>query len=167
MSIDNPEEQPLETPLERAARLENQPPVPESVELVDDIDQFVARTDPEHLPEAEAELAAWKTPEDPLSHNAGAGPSETGNVVGVFSAYNEVEANIVKGVLDAAGIPSSFDNRGGTVMGGIFSAGEQVWADIVVPESYADAAREAIAEATQHNSGDDQDTEELTPSDAV
>jgi len=120
-------------------------PESEAGMLVEDIDSYVAETDPQHLAEAEAELADWAVPGDPSAQPIDAGDATA--IVGVFSAYSEIEANIVKGVLDAAGIPAAFDNHGGSVMGGIFSAGEQVWADVVVPESYADAARTAIAEA--------------------
>ena len=129
-------------------------PESEAGVLVDDIDSYVAHTDPQHLAEAEAELADWSTPDDPSTHPIDAG--DASNIVGVFSAYSEIEANIVKGVLDAAGIPSAFDNHGGSVMGGIFAAGDQVWADLVVPESYADAAKAAIAEAVElaHPSAD-------------
>jgi hypothetical protein len=120
---------------------------PEAEMLVDDIDAYVAGTDPAHLAEAEAELSDWATPAEPSTQSIGV--VDFSSVVAVFSAYNEIEANIIKGVLDAAGIPSAFDNRGGTVMGGIFAAGEQVWADIVVPGQYAEQARAAIAEAQQ------------------
>ena len=123
--------------------------------LVQDIDSYVAETDPEHLADAEAELADWSVPEDPSAHPIDA--TDATQAVAVFSAYNEIEANIVKGVLDAAGIPAAFDNRGGSVMGGIFAAGEQVWADIVVPESYADDARTVIAD-TSLNDLDSTDT---------
>jgi hypothetical protein len=122
-------------------------PNPEAGVLVDDIDSYVAKTDPQHLAEAEAELADWSAPDDPSGHPIDAG--DASNVVGVFSAYSEIEASIVKGVLDAAGIPAAFDNHGGSVMGGIFAAGDQVWADVVVPESYGDAAKAAIAEAVE------------------
>ena len=111
--------------------------------IVEDIDDYVAETDPGHLSEAEAELAQWTPPQDAGAIDSG----DDSKLVNVFSAYSEIEANIVKGVLDASGIPSSFDGLGGTVMGGIFAAGEQVWADIVVPEHYAEAAKSAIAEA--------------------
>jgi len=128
---------------------QNVPGKPESEAgvLVEDIDSYVAETDPQHLVEAEAELADWSVPDDPSRHSFDAG--DASNVVGVFSAYSEIEASIVKGVLDAAGIPAAFDNHGGSVMGGIFAAGDQVWADVVVPESYAGAARAAIAEAVE------------------
>jgi len=124
--------------------------------LVEDIDSYVAQTDPQHLAEAETELADWAVPNDPSALPIDAGDGTV--VVGVFSAYSEIEASIVKGVLDAAGIPAAFDNHGGSVMGGIFAAGDQVWADVVVPESYADAARAAIAEAVEltHPSTDDE-----------
>jgi len=122
-------------------------PESEAVVLVDDIDSYVAQTDPQHLAEAEAELADWTVPNDPSAQAIDAGDATV--IVGVFSAYSEIEANIVKGVLDAAGIPAAFDNQGGSVMGGIFAAGEQVWADVVVPESYAEAAKAALAEAVE------------------
>jgi hypothetical protein len=154
-NLENPANESPETPLERAARLETEAETAQAPTrdkgLVDDIDRYVARTDPEHLSDAEAELARWQTPDDPMSNMGDARAASDGAVVNVFSAYSEPEANIVKGVLDAAGIPSSLDNLGGAVMGGIFSAGEQVWADIVVPAAYADAARQAIADAATEN----------------
>jgi len=128
-----------------------EPVDPDDGALVDDIDAYVAQTDPEHLADAESELAEWSTPQE-IARPVDAG--DFSNVVSVFSAYSEVEANIIKGVLDAVGIPSAFDNHGGTVMGGIFSAGEQEWADIVVPDHYAEQARTAIAEARQDESSD-------------
>jgi hypothetical protein len=146
MSPEDPQVQSRLTPLEEAALRSENPN--EAGVLVEDIDEFVAETDPEHLSEAEAELAAWQPPQDPLRRPVNVPRGNDSTVVAVFSAYSEAEANIVKGVLDAAGIPSSFDSYGGSVMGGIFTAGEQLWADIVVPEAYADQARQAIVDAS-------------------
>ena len=120
--------------------------------LVADIDQYVARTDPDSLPEAERALDEWQIPNDPLEGVPGdvALDPEAGTepLVAVLAAGSEMEANIVRGLLEAAGIPATFDGLPSPMMGNIFQAGETRWADVLVPARLADQARAAIAEAT-------------------
>lgn len=120
--------------------------------LVADIDSHVARTDPASLPEAEQALNDWEIPTDPLEgvpENVALSPDkESEPLVAVFAAQNESEANIVRGLIEAAGIPAVFDGLPAPIMGNVFQAGESRWADILVPARLADQARAAIAEAT-------------------
>jgi hypothetical protein len=151
-----------ETPLETAARAEaaadtgaaqTRREEQEADRLVADIDAYVARTDPSSLPEAERQLDAWEIPTDPLDGVPGdvaldpEAPSEA--LVSVFSAHSETEAGIVRGLLEASGIPVVSDGRSGPAMGGIFHLDETRWGDLLVPASLADMARAAIQDATE------------------
>ena len=138
-------------PQERAAaqdRHEEQ----EADMLVADIDAYVARTDPDSLPEAERALNDWQIPTDPLEgvpDNVALNPeAETEPLVAVLAAGSEMEANIVRGLLEAAGIPVTFDGLPAPMLGNVFQVGETRWADLLVPARLADQARAAIAEAT-------------------
>ncbi len=163
--MDTPTETAAETPLEAAAREEdarNRPEVRETALarqeereadlLVADIDSYVAQTDPASLPEAEQALNDWQIPTDPLEgipDNVALNPDmETEPPVAIFAAGSEAEANIVRGLLEAAGIPAVFDGLPSPMLGNVFQAGESRWADILVPARLADQARAAIAEAT-------------------
>ena len=149
-----------ETPLEAAARAEtgqqngDAQTLREEHEadlLVGDIDSYVAETDPASLPEAEQALNDWEIPVDPLEGipaNMAVAPGVEGEpLVSVFAAKNETEANIVRGVLEASGIPAVFDGLPSPILGNIFQAGETRWADILVPSRLADQASAAIADA--------------------
>ena len=149
-----------ETPLEAAARQEA---AQEGLEaqarreeqeadvLVADIDSYVARTDPGSLPAAEQALNDWQIPTSPLEgvpDNVALHPDEEGEpLVAVCAAQTETEANIVRGLLEAAGIPAVFDGLPAPVLGNIFQAGESRWGDVLVPARLADSARAVIAEA--------------------
>ena len=139
----------LETPLERAGRDEARADTAQGQDardereadvLVADIDSYVAETDPASLPEAEAALNAWEIPTDPLDVGATAGDGES--LVAVFAAQTEAEAAIVRGVLEAQGIPTTLDGLPTGILGNVFQAGEDRWGDILVP---ADQAEEASA----------------------
>lgn len=150
-----------ETPLETAARAEARQgsavqarrDEQEADTLVADIDAYVAQTDPASLPEAEAALNAWQIPTDPLEgvpDNIVFEPNVEGEpLVAIFAAHSESEANIVRGLLEASGIPAVLNSRSGPALGGIFQSDETRWGDILVSSSQADAAQAAIAEATQ------------------
>ncbi len=159
-----------ETPLETAARLEAQAgrsggqarqEEHEADVLVADIDQYVAETDPASLPEAERELNAWQIPIDPLEgvpDNITFEPNVEGEpLVAIFSAQTESEANIVRGVVEASGIPATINTLSSPALGGIFQPDETRWGDILVSASEAEAAQAAIAEATASGSEADDD----------
>ena len=154
-----------ETPIAAAARREEAATSPqahaaaltrrqeqEADRLVADIDAHVARTDPDSLPEAEQALDDWQIPNDPLEgvpDNVALDPeAHTEPLVAVLAAGSEMEANIVRGLLEAAGIPATFDGLPSPMLGNVFQAGETRWADVLVPARLADQARAAIAEAT-------------------
>ena len=162
-----------ETPLEAAARAEEaqrrgetrgaaqaRREEEEADRLVADIDAHVARTDPASLPEAERALNDWQIPTDPLEgvpDTVALDPdAEREPLAAVFAASSEMEAGIVRGLLEAAGIPAVLDGLPAPTMGGIFQAGEARWGDILVPARLADAARAAIAEATDASDADAQ-----------
>ncbi len=151
-----------ETPLEAAARAEAQADSSgaqaqreehEADVVVGDIDEYVAQTDPASLPEAERELEAWQIPTDPLAGVPGDVVLEPGvegePLVPIFSAQSESEANIVRGLLEASGIPAVINSLSGPALGGIFQPDETRWGDLLVAPSDAEAAQAAIAEATQ------------------
>ena len=152
----------METPLEAAARTEAQEnqagaqtrrDEQEADRLVADIDDYVAQTDPASLPEAETALNAWQVPTSPLDgvpDNVVFEPNVEGEpLVAIFAAQTESEANIVRGLLEASGIPAALDSRSGPALGGIFQPDETRWGDLLVPASLAEAAQAAIADATQ------------------
>lgn len=150
-----------ETPLETAARLQVQrdrsggqtrQEEQEADTLVADIDAYVAKTDPASLPEAERELEAWQIPTDPLEGvpaNIVLDPNVEGEpLVTIFSAQTESEANIVRGLLEASGIPTFVNTLSSPALGGVFQPDETRWGDLLVSASRAEAASAAIAEAT-------------------
>lgn len=150
-----------ETPLEAAARREaaqdgaaaqDRREEREADTLMADIDTYVARTDPDSLPQAEQALNAWEIPTDPLEGVPGdvaLAPGVEGEpFVSVFTAQSESEANIVRGVIEASGIPVTFDGLPAPILGSVFQAGKSRWGDLLVPASQAEQARAAIAEAT-------------------
>ena len=154
-----------ETPLETAARLEAQQDrgggqtrqeEHEADVLVADIDQYVAQTDPASLPEAERELDAWQIPTDPLEGvpgNVVFQPNVEGEpLVAIFAAQSESEANIVRGLLEASGIPATINTLSSPVLGGVFQPDETRWGDVLVSAPEAEAAQAAIAEATASGS---------------
>ena len=153
-----------ETPLEIAARAEaqqngsaaqTQAEEREADVLVADIDQYVAQTDPASLPEAEQALDAWQIPTDPLEGVPGDVALEPGvesqPPVAIFAAQTESEANIVRGLLEASGIPALVNPLSGPALGGIFQPDETRWGDILVSPADAEAARAAISDATQNS----------------
>lgn len=166
---------PKETPLEIAARQESaegrgaaqdRREEQEADRVVADIDAHVARTDPASLPDAERALDDWQIPVDPLD----AVPGDTAlepNLEGeplaaVFAAQSETEANIVRGLLEAEGIPAVFDGLPAPSLGSIFQAGEARWGDLLVPARLADQARAAIAAASDSTSGPTSDDTEAS-----
>ena len=143
-----------ETPLERAGRQEalNTDDAREEREadvLVADIDSYIAETDPASLPEAEAQLNAWQIPADPL--DAGVA-GDGGSLVAIFAAQTEAEAAIVRGVLEAQGIPTTLDGLPTGILGNVFQAGEDRWGDILVPGHQADEARALLSAANANDS---------------
>lgn len=157
-----------ETPLETAARLEVQQDrggaqvrqeEQEADTLVADIDQYVARTDPASLPEAEKQLNDWQIPNDPLEGvpgNVALEPNVEGEpLVAVFSAHSEPEANIVRGLLEASGIPTVINTLSSPALGGVFQLDETRWGDLLVSASHAADAQAVIADATASGSDTD------------
>lgn|GEM_PF-954453 len=160
-----------ETPLETAARLEAQQDhtgaqarqeEQEADTLVADIDQHVARTDPASLPEAERQLNDWQIPSDPLEGvpgNVALEPNvESEPPVSVFSAHSESEANIVRGLLEASGIPAVINTLSSPALGGVFQPDETRWGDLLVSASFATAAQAVIADATATGAADQEDS---------
>lgn len=151
-----------ETPLEQAARTEDADDTTraeqEADRLVADIDTYVAETDPASLPAAEAALNAWQIPEDPRDLGVGAEDGEL--LEPIFAAGTEAEAAIVRGLLEAQGIPTTLDGLPTRTLGNVFQAGEDRWGDILVPASVAAEARSLIAEA-QNTASDGSETSSM------
>ena len=142
-----------ETPLERrlppdadAELLETRREEREADAVLEDVDRYVARTDPASLANAEAELNAWEIPVDPLDLSGGGGFAGDAPEP-VFTASSEAEAHIIQGVLEAAGIPARLHDAAMSAMGNIFSAGEAGWGQVLVPANLAEQARQVIEEA--------------------
>lgn len=152
----------LETPLEAAARREAEEggaagqarrEEHEADVVIGDVDEYVARTDPASLPEAEHALDDWQIPTDPLAGVPGdvalAPGEEVAPLVSIFEAGSETEANIVRGLLEAGGIPVTFDGVPAPALGDIFESGSARWGALLVPAAQADAARAALADAQE------------------
>ncbi len=154
-----PEDTPsaAETPLERAARVEARDADAraehEADTLIADIDAYVGETDPASLTEAEAALNAWQIPDDPRDTGAGAADGEA--LEPVFAAGSEAEAAIVRGVLEAQGVPTMLDGLPTRTLGNVFQAGEDRWGDILVPAGQAEEARALIRAAQAPTDFDD------------
>lgn len=162
----------LETPLEAAARQEtaggslsgqNRREEQEADRVIADVDDYVTRTDPASRPVAERELDAWEIPSDPLAgipDDVAIDPEgHAPPLVSVFEASSETEANIVRGVLEAAGIPVTFDGAPAPILGSILETGSARWGGLLVPASEADAARTEIESALE--SGRDLSADDL------
>jgi hypothetical protein len=143
-----------ETPLEQAGRMEardrtadaeTRKEEQEADLLVADIDAYIAQTDPASLDEAEKQLNAWEIPSNPRIPG---GPSDRGELVAVFEAATEGEAAIVRGVLEAQGIPTTLDGLPTRILGNVFDVGEDRWGDILVPADFAEEARQILAAAS-------------------
>ncbi len=68
----------------------------------------------------------------------------------VYRTFNSVEAQVIRGRLEAAGIPASVRNEQSTLAGGTGIAGVEYRVD--VPETDAAAARALITEAESSGS---------------
>ncbi len=153
----------VETPLERAARADAGSLTDERLDardereadaVIGDVGDYVARTDPAALPDAQAQLDAWEIPTDPLEGVPGdvaLHPGEEGEpLVSVFSAGTESEGNIVRGLLESEGIPAMFrDSASPAAYGSVFGVAEARWGDLLVGSSQADLARQIIAAAQE------------------
>ena len=160
------EEEAIETPLERAARADAEAQTDagadarderEADTVIGDVGDYVARTDPAALPDAQAQLNAWEIPTDPLEGIPGdvaLHPGEEGEpFVSVFSAGTESEANIVRGLLESEGIPVVFrDSSAPGPYGSVFGVAESRWGDLLVGAGQADLARQIIAAAQEPSS---------------
>lgn len=62
----------------------------------------------------------------------------------VYRAPDEVTANIIKGILEADGIPVMLESRMAAMYDGALTMGEGYWGDVVVPQAYAARSRELI-----------------------
>ena len=98
-------------------------------------------------------MDAWEIPNSPLEgvpDDVALNPGdEIAPLVSVFSAQNESEANIVRGLLESQGIAAIFREVATPAYGSIFSVSESRWADILVAATEAQAARDAIESAVQ------------------
>jgi hypothetical protein len=150
----------LETPIERAVEQEEREETPkwqaqrdraEANAVLSDIKDFVAQSDPASLPEAQAELSAWKIPVDaPYSND----PKEDENapLTSVYSVSSESEAYIVRGLLEAAGVPAMLREVDAPIYGSSMPSGEGRWGDILVAQHLADEARQIIASSIEPGS---------------
>lgn len=128
----------------RAGSLLTSVPSDDSV-LLGDIDAYVAQTDPGNLAQAELQLDGWVAPTSPYANQDEVRPGE--GLVVVCSAQSESEAEIVMGVLEAAGIPASLDGIPSPIMGSIFNSSQARWGDVLVPEHLAADARAVLQPA--------------------
>ncbi|MCW3059669.1 MAG: putative prokaryotic signal transducing protein [Capsulimonas sp.] len=154
MTLDETSNPMSETPLERLTPpdadveiIETQREEREADSILEDVDRYVAQTDPASLAVAEEELNAWEIPVDPLDLPEGSVTFAGDAPASVFSATSEAEAHIIQGVLEAAGIPARLHDVAMPAMGNIFSAGEEGWGQVLVPASLAEKARQVIEEA--------------------
>lgn len=124
--------------------------------VVADVDDYVARTDPSALAQAEQALEEWQipvTPFDGISETALTGDEATVPLVSVMSVRTESEANIVRGVLEAEGIAVIFREVATPAYGSVFSVSEARWADLLVSAADAERAQQVIEAAVQQNEG--------------
>lgn len=67
--------------------------------------------------------------------------------VRVYSAANEIEADLIKSLLDDNGIEASVDPVNMSIaLDGIIALGEGFWGYVLVHENQADAAKDLIEE---------------------
>jgi len=153
-----------ETPMQIAARemLEGHPELDEQRRLdeadraLEDIDEYVQETNPEGLAEAEAQLAEWKLPEDPLENIPDFIPEDEvtldpGPLVNVFDLSSVLEGSIIQGILNAEGIACIVDNFTTNPPAGVFGQAGS-WGRILVGENFAAQAKMAIEAAQQAES---------------
>lgn len=159
------EEEVVETPLERAARAEQQSEAARSARddardeheadvVIGDVGDYITQTASAATPDADAQLNAWEVPTDPLDSVPGDAPLRPGEedepFVSIFSAGTESEANIVRGLLESEGIPVVFrDSSSPVAYGSVFGIAEARWGDLLVGAAQADLARQIIAAAQE------------------
>jgi hypothetical protein len=149
-AVTTPDNQEPMTPLERASwaeqhkdELDAARSQAETEQLLDDIEDYVAETDPADLPEADAQLSQWSAP------NAAAAPYAwpgDGELVPVRSVGTEAEGIVIKGVLDDAGIPAVLAGTPTPYLGAIV-VGQGHWGAVLVPSNQVEAATAAIEAA--------------------
>jgi len=153
-----------ETPVQIAARemMEGHPELneerrqEEADKVLGDIDDYVRDTDPADLAEAEAQLADWQLPEDPLETVPDFIPEDQvtldpGPMVSVFYFSSAVEANIIKGILNGEGIACILDNLSTNPPSAYFGTAG-TGGHILVGENFAAQAKMAIETAQQAGS---------------
>jgi len=68
------------------------------------------------------------------------------DLVVIYRAPDEFIANLIKGFLEDDGIPVVLESRMAAMYDGALIMGEGYWGDVVVPEKYAERARQLIEE---------------------
>ncbi len=63
----------------------------------------------------------------------------------VYRAADETVAELIRGLLEGESIPVAFKSQQVPWMDGVMKMGAGFWGDILVPEEFADRAREIIA----------------------
>ncbi len=149
-----------ETPLQRASlesavgtTAESQANAEHEADVViGDVSQYVTESSAGASPEDVAELENWQIPTDPLEgvpDDVNFVDADLPPLVSVFAASSEAEGNIVRGLLEAEGIPAIFQDVAAGSFGSVFSVSAAHWADVLVPADQAEQARAAIASAQQ------------------
>ncbi len=124
--------------------------------VVADVDDYVARTNPSSLAQAEQALEEWQIPSSPfdgVSETALEEGVETVPLVSVMSVRTESEANIVRGLLESEGVAVIFREVATPAYGSVFSVSEARWADLLVSAADAERAKQVIEAAMQQNEG--------------
>lgn len=84
---------------------------------------------------------------------------DAGRPVEVYSAVNEMEAQVIKSFLESNGIPVMLQHEAiSSVIG--FSAGPLAQVAVLVPESLADQAIELLESAEEEDGDEDEEAEE-------
>jgi hypothetical protein len=79
---------------------------------------------------------------------------ESSELVSVYKAYDEITAHLVKGALEAEGIPAVVQSRQVPWMDGVMTMGEGYWGDVMAPEAEKDRSLQVIE---AYSSGKDEE----------
>ena len=98
------------------------------------------------------------TPEEELPGTALTGDAAE-MTVAVYAAPDQVTAEVVRGALEAEGIPALIGEQVADAMAGPLAVGDGFWGEIRVPASHEQQARDVLAAYEQGSATSD---EELT-----
>ena len=145
---------PIEKAIEARQYLAEHSDEIEAATVLEDVEDYVAETDPAGLPAAASALSGWSVPAEPPV------PADAGDFVVARTVASEWEGAIFEGILEDAGIPARVAGRRNDPQASFLSVGDGAWGVVLTPASMVDKANAALDAAQIDASGADADHNE-------